>query len=260
MKKEKKTRTEKRNGRQKKKRGERAKKAPAGAKAAAARRKGAAGKDMSGSFENKGEPSSFFTERADLPGSYGETRVVLLALGPHLAHVYWDLREEDLRNARRRPGTRGGKSQPVLRFFDVTDAASGDAPVENSFDVPVEIDAGNWYVDPGSPEKSFFVELGLRNGRGRFLAVARSNVADFPPSGPSEAGEERYMLVKRNYETITIVRTLPAGTPLQTRKVRFASEGKDAQPKAPGKSGPQERRSAPSEPGEQGFTPGVSSR
>lgn len=240
-------------GRRKKEGGENAKKASAGSKSAKAPEKVSPAKSLSPASERREALPSLHGEKGDLPGSYGESRIVLLALGPHLAHVYWNLREEDLTDRKRKK--RRGKAGPVLRFFDVTEGASGGQPPEGSLDVPVEIEAGNWYVDLMSPERSFFVELGFRDSRGSFSAVARSNVAEFPPAQPSQARDERYMLVKGNYRMVRIVSRPAAGTRKGTGKAQapFAGKGKDAQPDSRGRSGLAGRD-------EEGFTPGVSSR
>lgn len=124
--------------------------------------------------------------REVLPASYGEDRVVLLPVEPYSAHVYWDLGREK----RKLPSKR---SRPVLRFHDIT--GSNPENPSGSFDVEVDLRAGNWYVPLWSAGRSYVVELGMRNGKGMFYPLVRSNAAHFPPAHPAEETEEEYMLV-----------------------------------------------------------------
>ena len=117
----------------------------------------------------------------ELPKSYGETRVVAMAVNPYLVHIYWELDpKEALRKASR---TALGR----LRFSDTT---RGQAP--SSFDVNVDLAAGNWYVQLWSPERRYWVELGMNREGGRFVPLARSNVVETPRAWPMAEVEERF--------------------------------------------------------------------
>jgi hypothetical protein len=133
------------------------------------------------------------SSREELFRSYGEDRVVLLPVEPCCAHVYWDLDPERVK--KKLPAR---SAQPLLRFYDITPGCS-DEP-SGFFDVEVDLRAGNWYVPLWSPGRSYVVELGMRNGRGRFLPLVRSNEAAFPPAHPSEETGTEYMLVMGDAE------------------------------------------------------------
>ncbi|NTU43703.1 MAG: DUF4912 domain-containing protein [Nitrospirales bacterium] len=126
-----------------------------------------------------------------LPDSYGEDRVVLLPVEPYMAHVYWDLEEKKKRIP--------AKAQPLLRFHDIT-GGSTKADPSASFDVEIDLRTGDWYVPLWSPGRSYSVELGLKNGKGRFRPLARSNEAHFPPAQLAEEEAEELMLVMGNAE------------------------------------------------------------
>ena len=117
----------------------------------------------------------------ELPKSYGETRVVAMAVNPYLVHIYWELDpKEVLRKAS--PAAVG-----CLRFSDTT---RGESP--SSFDVSVDLAAGNWYVQLWSPERRYWVELGVNREGGRFVPLARSNVVETPRAWPMAEVEERF--------------------------------------------------------------------
>lgn len=135
----------------------------------------------------------------ELPERYGVDRIVALPVHPRLIHVYWEIGSAEW--AGEKVGVREGEGegegagvQPILRVYGLD--AGGERPEEAlaSFDVEVDIGAGNWYVHL---EESFaaraavcVVELGARVGGGLFGPRLRSNPAHIPPSdlSSSEAG------------------------------------------------------------------------
>lgn len=117
----------------------------------------------------------------ELPKSYGETRVVAMAVNPYLVHIYWEL---DPKEAPRKASL---AAAGCLRFSDTT---RGESP--SSFDVNVDLAAGNWYVQLWSPERRYWVELGVNREGGKFVPLARSNVVETPRAWPMAEVEERF--------------------------------------------------------------------
>ncbi len=145
-----------------------------------------------GPARNLAEAASELVAELDvLPESYGRTRVVLLPVDPYLMHVYWEITPRDMEQARRR--TRGLQYQAALRFHDISETPSDRANSQNQFDVDIELAPGNWYVRLWSPEKRYFVDLGLRTEDGNFMKIARSNVAATPRAQPSNHIDEHYL-------------------------------------------------------------------
>jgi len=130
-----------------------------------------------------------------LPGSYGETRIVLLPVDPYLVHVYWELSVSERRRVKRLVADELSHFKAVLRFHDVTALPVGGFHEAGSFDVEIKIESSNWYVRLLSPEKSYIVDLGLRGRDGRFHQIARSNRAGTPRAWPCEEAEEHLMRV-----------------------------------------------------------------
>lgn len=199
------------------------------------------------SFRPVQAPHEFLREPGDLPDAYNETRVVLLPVDPYLVHVYWEVAPGELENAKRHLGEDAQQAQAVLRFYDITSIMFDGSKAHSVFDVDIELQARNWYVHLWSPEKSYCVDLGFRTEEGRFIPLARSNVAETPRAWPSEKGEERFMLVIGDYERVEILPLNPPFSPLWER-----GEGGGISDQGEGRGGGVEerRRGKPLEVGE----------
>jgi hypothetical protein len=134
-------------------------------------------------------------EPIDLPESYGETRVVLLAVDPWVLHVYWEVTAGELKKAQDKLGYKRGRSQAILRFYDITNTNLDGMNANNFFDVEVNLRDKKWYVHLWSPGKSYSVDLGFRAKDGQFVPLVRSNAAETPPAGLApEAGARNGLL------------------------------------------------------------------
>ena len=116
-------------------------------------------------------------ELNDLPFSYNETKIVLLARDPEWGFAYWDFSADTWQWIesfyRRDPGV-----QAKIRIHNLDRHR-----VE---DIPVHLDAKNWYLQLGCPGMSFEIELGLCDSNGRFHRIAKSGRVRMPRNGPSE--------------------------------------------------------------------------
>ncbi len=136
-------------------------------------------------------------EPTELPSSYGRTRLTLMEIEPFWIYAYWEVTPQDFRSACKQLGGDADTGiEWVLRFYDITRAPFPAGKVYDHFDVPVDLRAGNWYVNLWSGDKTYFAEIGPRSGAGRFLAIRRSNVVCVPRAGPppydaaTEVGED----------------------------------------------------------------------
>ena len=141
----------------------------------------------------------------ELPACDDETKVVLLPVNPYLVHVYWGMAAHDLKKVGRVFSRLGPRVQPVLRFYDVTQASIEGTNPQWWYEVEIALGAGNWYAHPESPAKSYYIDLGLRIAGSGFHRLARSNVAETPRAGPSDKVEESYLLVKGDYPPLETV-------------------------------------------------------
>jgi hypothetical protein len=126
----------------------------------------------------------------ELPGGYGESRIVLLPRDPQWAYAYWDVpneRKEDFR--------RQGGQQLSLRLYDVTDLDYTSQGYHNLQEYPCDELAREWYLPLPVSDRSYIVEIGYRCYDGRWLALAHSASVTIPPTYPSDWFEETFVTV-----------------------------------------------------------------
>jgi hypothetical protein len=117
-----------------------------------------------------------------LPTTGGPARAVLMVRDPWCLFAWWEAPPEAAARARE---SLGPEARSVLRVHDVTFIAFSGDNAWLSFDVELPPGADRWYVDVPRPAASYCVEVGLRAPDGRFVALARSNVARAPRPSPS---------------------------------------------------------------------------
>jgi hypothetical protein len=129
---------------------------------------------------------------AELPASYGRTRLTLVEIEPHWIHAYWEITDADHDAAL----AKAGDAAWVLRFHDVTEVEFDGANARDSFDVPVDVAAGNWYVNLWSGGKTYCAEIGLRAADGAFTPLSRSGVVQVPAAATPSRAEPEWMKVE----------------------------------------------------------------
>jgi len=134
--------------------------------------------------------------------SFEKIRVVLLAVDPRLIHAYWVMSPDSLAEINRMLAKDYERAQVALRFHDMAYTAFHGSNEHGFFDVPIDLRAKNWYLHLPSPEKSYCADLGLRTEDGRFLSLARSNLAETPRASPSGRKEVSYTLIQGIYERV----------------------------------------------------------
>lgn len=127
-----------------------------------------------------------------LPYSYGVTKIVLMVRDPYWCYAYWDFNPETLRKIekwyRELPGPRA-----ILRVYDVTDQVFDGNNANSFFDVDINFDSRNWYLEVGKPGRDFIVDIGIRDAQGRFYLITRSNAVRIPRDTPSDVIDEEWM-------------------------------------------------------------------
>lgn len=145
-------------------------------------------------FTTPEPPSAAF----ELPASYGDNKIALLARDPWWVYAYWEVtadHEARLLRVIESLGTQ--REKLILRIYDVT--GGGVESPRSFFDIEVSFLTGNWYVDVGIPDRDWVAELGIRTRDGRFFMLVRSNVARTPRFGVSEILDEEWMLPDEIY-------------------------------------------------------------
>ncbi len=110
-----------------------------------------------------------------LPDSYGVTNVTLITRDPHWIYAYWDISSESFSKANQALGKSGSDAILTLRLHDVTLIDFNGSNANHSFDVEVDPNTNNRYINLWSDNVSYCAELGLKTQSGAFYSFTRSN-------------------------------------------------------------------------------------
>ncbi|MBU1862045.1 MAG: DUF4912 domain-containing protein [Candidatus Omnitrophica bacterium] len=140
------------------------------------------------------------TAQFELPDGYNQTKIVAVIRDPYWVYVYWDLDNAQKKHLAQLFITGGAYVKTVLRVHDVG-GVEFDGFNSNRFcDVVVQLDARNWYLDLGSPNKNIIIDLGIKDSRNIFFLIARSNRIAMPADGPSQRVDEDWMISDTDFE------------------------------------------------------------
>lgn len=131
----------------------------------------------------------------DLPHEYGQDKLALMVRDPYWVHAYWEITSDTLNLARSEMGAEHENSKSILRIYNV---ASGEP--EEQFDIEINGNADNWYINLGKPGGMFCVDIGILTPSGRFYTLARSNIVTMPPEGMSAVIDEKWMILQEEFE------------------------------------------------------------
>ncbi|MGD0336630.1 MAG: DUF4912 domain-containing protein [Candidatus Omnitrophota bacterium] len=142
--------------------------------------------------ENLPSPRSFTQE---LPFRYDRDSLILQVRDPWWLHAYWEVKDSTLREVKGKIGEQNFyQAKRVLRVYDVTDINFDGNNANRFFDIYINEHANSWYIDSGSPGKSWCVDFGLLLADGKFITILRSNVVQTPAEGPSWITDEEWMV------------------------------------------------------------------
>lgn len=128
---------------------------------------------------------------AELPGEYGETKIVALVRDPEWIFVYWEISAE----RRAELGLIKGQHDRDMAFrvYDVTGIEfDGTNPI-SFFDVPINDRAVSWYLKVPEPARSYCIDLGVYSDEGDFIIVVRSNIVTTPRKDAAWEREEEWL-------------------------------------------------------------------
>ncbi|MDD5614101.1 MAG: DUF4912 domain-containing protein [Candidatus Omnitrophica bacterium] len=127
---------------------------------------------------------------------YGEDTFVLMVRDPWWLFSYWEITLESWNKARAHCAT---DHKEVLRVYDVTGLESSKKKFNRYFDIELSPFVENWYINVEESGRSYVAEIGLRDSRGVFYPIIRSNVVMTPKYGPSDAVDEEWMVLEEDY-------------------------------------------------------------
>jgi uncharacterized protein len=126
----------------------------------------------------------------EIPGGYGESRIVLLPRDPQWAFAYWDITAEHKQELQ----SQGGQSL-ALRVYDVTDIDINHQSPHSIQEYPLDEMAREWYLSIPVSDREYLVDIGYRCADGRWLILARSTSIRIPPVYPSEWIEDHFLTI-----------------------------------------------------------------
>lgn len=126
----------------------------------------------------------------DLPGGYGQSKIVLLPRDPQWAYTYWDVPNNHKEELRRQGG-----QQLALRLYDVTDINLDYQSPHNVQEYLCDEMAREWYMPIPVSDRDYVADIGYRCADGRWLILARSAQVRIPPVYPSDWVEDIFVTV-----------------------------------------------------------------
>jgi len=152
----------------------------------------------------KEEKVSLFIDRGvPLKERYGETKIALLPRDPRWIYAYWEIAEAKKEEVRRKRGEEiFSRGSLTLRFYDVTDIVFNGRNAHKQFDVKVYSEIGNWYFQVPESGRTYLSDIGLLTAGGEFITLARSNPVSLPQGKISEIADEKWMIVKEEFEEL----------------------------------------------------------
>jgi hypothetical protein len=170
-----------------------------------------------GQDDRVGGPLSSVDEGlGELPGGYGESRIVLLPRDPQWAYAYWDIPNEHKEELRRQGG-----QMLALRLCDVTDINLSYQSPHNVQEYLCDELAREWYLPIPVSDRDYVTEIGYRCADGRWLVLARSAPVRIPPVYPSDWVEDIFVTV--NWDEDLSGKTIYQLVPPSKRQVAAAN-------------------------------------
>ncbi|WP_069789740.1 DUF4912 domain-containing protein [Cyanobacterium sp. IPPAS B-1200] len=158
----------------------------------------------------------------ELPGGYGESRIVLLPRDPQWAYAYWDVPHEEKESFRMQGG-----QQLALRLYDVTDINIEYQSPHNIQEYLCDELAREWYLPIPVSDRDYLIDIGYRCVDGRWLVLARSAPVRVPPVYPSDWVEDVFITV--NWEEDLNGKTVHQLTPPAKKAAIAAAHAQQAQ-------------------------------
>jgi hypothetical protein len=130
--------------------------------------------------------------RKNSPAGQAADRVVAMVRDPYWLQCYWELSRKAVQQAEAALGQDWHGARPILRLLDVSSRDTTSSSESIVRDIEIHGGCNNWYIDVANPPRSYRIDIGYRSQRGRFYAMARSNVVTTPSAGASDVIDENW--------------------------------------------------------------------
>ena len=157
-------------------------------------------------------------QKSDLPKKYDKDVIVLQVRDPWWLHAYWEVRDRTYRKFRNELLGKFDSAKKVLRVYDVSFIDFNGTNAHRFFDLELNTEADNWYIDTAGPGRSWCVDLGLKLADGRFITIVRSNTVTTPLDGPSWISDEEWMVPDELFTKLYATAAGLGGSPVKLKK------------------------------------------
>lgn len=163
----------------------------------------------------------------DLPGGYGQSRIVLLPRDPQWAYAYWDVPNDHKQYLRNQGG-----QQIALRLYDVTDIDINHQAPHNVQEYLCDELAREWYFPIPVSDRDYILDIGYRCADGRWLSLAKSAPIRVPPVYPSDWIEDIFVTVEwdEDLKGKTVYQLVPPAKKQAEEAAKAAAASQEASP------------------------------
>jgi len=171
----------------------------------------------------------------ELPTQYGKDKIVAQVRDPWWIHVYWEITPQTIEKIKNELKEKFYQAKRVLRVYDISHIIFTGDNAHRFFDIQINEQANNWYIDTAGPGRSWCVDLGLLLPEGKFITLVRSNTVYTPIEGPSWITDEEWMIPEEMFARLYgmgfgLGRSSPVGKAWQERVRRALFSGVLASP------------------------------
>ena len=158
---------------------------------------------MTSSGHIKKENTDPVPDYKSLPEAYGTTEAVLLPRDPNWMFIYWEITADSKAAVCKKYGQDiFEKSKQVIRVYDISGADAIDPAGQKFFDIPVMMDAKNWYINVKESGRIYRCEVGLVTPTGGFISLVRTNTVKLPSGHVSDVTDEKWMAVTADFDKL----------------------------------------------------------
>jgi hypothetical protein len=135
-------------------------------------------------------------------GAARKDRIVVMVRDSFWLHAFWEVTRQNVERARAAMGQDWHLAKPTLRVLEISDTSATSASERVAQQIDVHGGVNNWYIHVTDAPKTYRLEIGYLGRSGKFFALSRSNVVTTPAPGASDALDENWADVARNFEKI----------------------------------------------------------
>ncbi|MGD0946766.1 MAG: DUF4912 domain-containing protein [Candidatus Binatia bacterium] len=174
-------------------------------------------------------------ELTELPSSYGHTRLTLMPVDPYHIHAYWEVTAHDREATMTRLGPEGAKARWVLRLYDLTYIDFDGTNAHGYFDQPIDLIAGNWYLELWSSDKTYCADIGALAPTGQFESACRSNFVQVPRAEASPHYRPEWLRVEGDFDKVqaAVIAAEPTAAEQSAALIMTATIAPSAEKQAP---------------------------